>query len=281
MKKKILAPASKNDIQAYEQLSCKMQEEGWTITKIGTIFVTLEKCGGSSECKQSVPVEELLWDKTDGRKAPGLRTEMFNNVVQLIIWLVVFFNFISNMDFSEWFMTIAAVGILEILMIADTVMLAKRMRRADAAANLISDFRVGWYRTVRIIMPLFCLSVLILNGAFLLGEMLNPESPGELIWYAIFVIAIGFCVIHITMRLIQICAMYRLDDKAKAYVREKKWVIGGFTAVVLVLTAGGTASWIDSGFTKAPYLVACGLAPAVNLLERLFVLMSEQVEKGE
>lgn len=58
-------------------------------------------------------------------------------------------------------------------------------------------------------------------------------------------------------------------------------MIGGFTAVVLVLTAGGAASWIDSGFTKAPYLVACVLAPAVNLLEKHFVLMSEQVEKEE
>ena len=203
------------------------------------------------------------------------------DVVQLIIWPVVFFNFISKMDFSEWFMTIAAVGILEILMIADTVMLARRMRRADSAANLISEFRVGWYRTVRIIMPLFCLSVLILNGAFLLGEVFNPESPGELIWYAIFVIAIGFCVIHITMRLIQICAMCRLDNKAKAYVREKKWVIGGFTVAVLGLIAGCSASWIDSGFTDPPYLVACGLAMAMNLLEKLFVLMSEQVEKEE
>lgn len=170
MKKKILAPASKNDIQAYEQFSRKIQEEGWTITKIGTIFVTLEKCGGSSEYKQPVPVEELIWDKTDGRKAPGLRTEMFNDVLQLIIWPVVFFNFISKMDFSEWFMTIAAVGILEILLIADSVMLARRMRRADAAANLISDFRVDWYRTVRIIMPLFCLAVFVLNIAYVIAE---------------------------------------------------------------------------------------------------------------
>ena len=170
MKKRILATASKNDIQAYEQFSRKMQEEGWTITKVGTIFVALEKCDDSAECKQPVPVEELLWDKTDGRKAPGLRTEMFNNVVQLIIWPLMFFDLISQMDYSQWFMTIAAVGILEILLIADTVMLARRMRRADAAANLISDFRVDWYRTVRIIMPLFCLAVFVLNMAYVIAE---------------------------------------------------------------------------------------------------------------
>ena len=281
MKKRILAPASINDVQAYEQFSRKMHAEGWTITKISTIFVTLEKCDDSAECKQPVPVEELLWDKTDGRKAPGLRTEMFNNVVQLIILPLLSFNLISKMEYSQWFMTIAAVGILEILMIADTVMLARRMHRADSAANLISDFRVDWYRTVRIIMPLFFLAVFVLNMAYVIAESLNPESPGELIAYVFFVIAIGVCVIHITMRLIQILAMYRLDDKAKAYVREQKWVIGGFTAVVLGLIAGCSASWIDSGFTDPPILVACGLAMAMNLLEKLFALMSGQVEKEE
>ena len=174
MKKKILAPASKNDIQAYEQFSRKMQDEGWTITKISTIFVTLEKCDDPAECKQPVPVEELLWDKTDGRKAPGLRTEMFNNVVQLVIWPLLFFYLISKMDYFQWFMAIAAVGILEMLMIADTVMLARRLRRADSAANLISDFRVGWYRTVRIIMPLLCLAVFVLNIAYVIDASFSP-----------------------------------------------------------------------------------------------------------
>ena len=148
MKKRILAPTSINDVQAYEQFSRKMQEEGWTITKVGTIFVALEKCDDSAECKQPVPVEELIWDKTDGRKAPGLRTEMFNNVVQLICWPLMFFNLISQMDYSQWVMTIGA----------------------DATANLISDFRVNWYRTVRIIMPLFCLAVCVLNMAYVIVE---------------------------------------------------------------------------------------------------------------
>ena len=67
-----------------------------------------------------------------------IETEMFNNVVQLIIWPLMFFDLISQMDYSQWFMTIAAVGILEILMIADTVMLARRMRRADSAARACS-----------------------------------------------------------------------------------------------------------------------------------------------
>ena len=281
MKKRILAPASINDAQAYKQFSRKMQDEGWTITKITTIFLTLEKCDDSAGCKQPVPIEELLWDKTDGRKAPGLRTEMFNNVVQLTIWPLLFFNLISKMDYSQWFMTIAAVGILEILLIADTVMLARRMRRADSAANLISDFRVDWYRTVRIIMPLFCLAVFVLNMAYVIAAIFNPESPGKLIAYVFFVIAIGVCVIHITNQLIRIFAMCRLDNKAKAYVREKKWVVGGFTLAVLGLIAGSSASWIDSGFTDPPYLVACGLAMAMNLLEKLFVLTSEQVEKEE
>ena len=71
-------------------------------------------------------------------------------------------------------MAIAAVGILEMLMIADTVMLARRMRRADSAANLISDFRVGWYRTVRIIMPLLCLAVFVLNIAYVIDASFSP-----------------------------------------------------------------------------------------------------------
>lgn len=204
---------------------------------------------------------------------------MFNNVVQLTIWPLLFFNLISKMDYSQWFMTIAAVGILEILLIADTVMLARRMRRADSAANLISDFRVDWYRTVRIIMPLFCLAVFVLNMAYVIAAIFNPESPGKLIAYVFFVIAIWVCVIHITNQLIRIFAMCRLDNKAKAYVREKKWVVGGFTLAVLGLIAGSSASWIDSGFTDPPYLVACGLAMAMNLLEKLFVLTSEKAER--
>lgn len=81
---------------------------------------------------------------------------------------------IIKKEYSQWFMTIAAVGILEILMIADTVMLARRMRRADSAANLISGFRVNWYRTVRIIMPLFCLAVFVLNMAYVIVESFSP-----------------------------------------------------------------------------------------------------------
>ena len=60
MKKIILAPASINDVQTYKQFSRKMQDEGWTITKITTIFLTLEKCDDSAGCKQPVPYFTLL-----------------------------------------------------------------------------------------------------------------------------------------------------------------------------------------------------------------------------